>query len=56
MKIKNILNKKDFYLGASGIKIPSVYNKELPKKKKLPKVKKSVYGVDSSDGGNGGAE
>ena len=54
MKIKNVLNLKSSYEGASGIKVLNMYTtKELPKKKELPKVKKGVYGVDGgqADGG-----
>lgn len=54
MKIKSILEKGDYYVGASGIKILNVYKNKIPKNKKMPKLKKSVYGVDSV--GDGGSE
>lgn len=58
MTIKKVLEGLGTYLGASGIKIPNVYDNKIPKKKKLPKLKKSVYGVDSpaEGGSDGGAE
>ena len=56
MKIAKLLEKAKYYKGASGIKIPNVYDNKIPKKKKMHKLKKSVYGVDGGGAASGGGE
>lgn len=51
MKILDVLQEARMYTGASGIKMPNVYDNKLPKKKKMPRLKKGVHGVDSGDSG-----
>lgn len=51
MKILDVLQEASMYTGASGIKMPNVYDNKLPKKKKMPKLKKGVHGVDAGDSG-----
>lgn len=51
MKILDVLHEARMYTGASGIKMLNVYDNKMPKKKKMPKLKKGVYGVDAGDSG-----
>lgn len=48
MKISSLLDlvEKKSYKGASGIVMLNIYDNKIPKKKKMPKLRKGVYGVD----------
>lgn len=52
MKVLSMLGilEKRTYVGASGIKMLNVYDNKIPKDKKLPRLKKGVYGVDAGGG------
>lgn len=51
MKILDVLQEVRTYTGASGITMLNVYDNKLPKKKKMPRLKKGVHGVDAGDSG-----
>ena len=51
MKILDVLQEAKVYTGASGIKMLNAYDNKLPKKKKMPRLKKGVHGVAAGDSG-----
>lgn len=53
MHISSLLTlvEKKSYDGASNIIMLNVYDNKIPKNKKLPRLKKGVYGVDGGESG-----